>query len=149
MELLADVVLAASAVGAGVYCYVLSRRLRKFNDLERGIGGAIAALSERVDQMTHTLEGARMTASESSSSLSALTERADGVSQRLELLVASLHDLPLGDRPEKAQTQPKSAPNSPSPAQPKAEAGHETPVAFIRSGLKSDTLVLRSSNEAS
>ena len=77
MDLIADILLAAGAFGAGFYCFVLSRRLSRFNDLEKGVGGAVASLS--------------------TSSLDGLTERAEGVAKRLELLVASMHDLPEAD----------------------------------------------------
>ena len=55
MNLIADILLVAGALGASLYCFVLSRRLAKFNDLEQGIGGAVAILSVQVDDMTKTL----------------------------------------------------------------------------------------------
>lgn len=97
MELIADILLIAGALGAGLYCVVLSRRLSKFTDLEKGVGGAIAVLSKQVDDMTDALEVARKATTSSASSLGSLTGRAEGAAQRLELLVASLHDLPLED----------------------------------------------------
>ena len=42
MTLIADILLAAGAFGAAIYCYVLSGRLKKFTTLETGMGGAIA-----------------------------------------------------------------------------------------------------------
>ena len=51
MELIADILLIAGALGAGLYCIVLSRRLNRFTDLEKGVGGAIAVLSAQVDDM--------------------------------------------------------------------------------------------------
>ena len=94
MEMIADILLVAGALGAGVYCFVLARRLAKFNDLENGMGGAVAVLSAQVDDLTKTLAAAQTTASSSTDSLVGLTERAEGVAKRLELLVASMHDLP-------------------------------------------------------
>ncbi|WP_101067131.1 hypothetical protein [Roseovarius salinarum] len=94
MELIADILLVAGALGAGVYCYVLARRLSRFNDLENGVGGAVAVLSAQVDDLTKTLEAAQTTANESTRSLDGLTDRAENVAKRLELLVASMHDLP-------------------------------------------------------
>lgn len=94
MELIADIFLIAGALGVGFYCIVLSRRLSRFTDLEKGVGGAIAVLSKQVDDMTSALEQARKATSSSADSLGILTGRAEGVAQRLELLVASLHDLP-------------------------------------------------------
>lgn len=94
MELIADILLIAGALGAGTYCVVLARRLNRFNDLEKGVGGAIAVLSAQVDDMTKTLEAARKSAGDSTGTLDELTGRAESVAQRLELLVASLHDIP-------------------------------------------------------
>ena len=104
MELIADILLIAGALGVGMYCIVLSRRLSRFTDPEKGVGGAIAVLSKQVDDMTLALEKARKSTTSSADSLGSLTGRAEGVAQRLELLVASLHDLPL--EAETKQTQP-------------------------------------------
>ena len=79
MEFLADVLLVGGALGAGVYCYVLARRLARFNDLEKGVGGAVAVLSAQVDDLTRTLETARVTAAASTGSLDGLTDRAENV----------------------------------------------------------------------
>lgn len=94
MELIADILLGAGALGAGVYCWVLSRRLKAFNQLESGMGGAVAVLSVQVDDMTRALAAARQTAAGSSESLEAMTGRAEAAAHKLELLLATLHDLP-------------------------------------------------------
>ncbi len=104
MDIIADILLLAGALGAGLYCFVLARRLRRFTDLEQGIGGAIAVLSAQVDDMTKALAAARASAQDSTGALEGLTGRAETVAQRLELLVASLHDLPLGE-PEPAEPE--------------------------------------------
>ncbi|WP_095587899.1 hypothetical protein [Actibacterium ureilyticum] len=106
MSLIADILLVAGALGAGLYCMALSRRLNRFNSLEGGMGNAIAVLSSQVDELTKALESARTGANDSSRSLTALTERSENVAQRLELLVASMHDLPE-TRPE-AQPEPEA-----------------------------------------
>lgn len=98
MEFLADIILGAGALGAGIYCMVLSRRLRRFNDLEKGVGGAVAVLSAQVDDLTKTLESAKGAADDSNKSLETLTDRAEGVAKKLELMVASMHDIDA--RPE-------------------------------------------------
>lgn len=51
MELIADILLVTGALGAGLYCFVLSRRLRRFTDLEKGVGGAVAVLSTRAEEL--------------------------------------------------------------------------------------------------
>lgn len=94
MVLIADILMAAGSFGAAIYCYVLSGRLKKFTTLETGMGGAIAVLSAQVDDMTRALEQARTAAHGSADGLIALTARAESVAGRLELLVASMHDLP-------------------------------------------------------
>lgn len=95
MDLIADILLISGALGAGLYCIVLSRRLSRFTNLEKGVGGAIAVLSAQVDDMTKALDEARTATTSSASSLKSMTGRAEGVAQRLELLVASMHDLPV------------------------------------------------------
>jgi hypothetical protein len=110
MDIIADILLAAGAFGAGFYCFVLSRRLNRFNDLEKGVGGAVAVLSAQVDDLTKTLEHAQSTANVSTMSLDGLTERAESVAKRLELLVASMHDLPSSSEeqePTPTSQQPK------------------------------------------
>lgn len=94
MALIADVLLIAGALASGFYCLILSRRLRRFNDLEKGVGGAVAVLSAQVDDMTRALERAREAAGASAESLEESTTRAEGVRERLEILLAAMHDLP-------------------------------------------------------
>ncbi|SNT03756.1 hypothetical protein [Tropicimonas sediminicola] len=94
MALISDVLLIAGALGAAFYCYILSRRLNRFTNLEKGVGGAVAVLSVQVDEMTKALEGARAMSQNSADSLEALTKRAETAAGRIELILASLHDLP-------------------------------------------------------
>jgi len=94
MDLIADILMAAGAFGAAVYCYVLAARLKKFTTLESGMGGAIAVLSVQVDDMTKALDRARYAATGSADSLEGLNQRAEAVAARLELLLAAMHDIP-------------------------------------------------------
>lgn len=94
MDLVADIFLAAGAIGAGLYCYVLARRLNRFNDLEKGVGGAVAVLSSQVEELRNSLDAAQSASVGSSSALEALTTRAETVAGKLELMMASMHDLP-------------------------------------------------------
>ena len=106
--MIADILLVAGALGACVYCFVLARRLARFNDLEHGIGGAVAVLSAQVDDLTRTLAAAQKAASTSTSTLDDLTERAETVAGRLEILVASMHD--FSEEPAAPSHEP-DAPN--------------------------------------
>ena len=113
MELIADIFLATGALGAGFYCYVLGRRLNRFNDLENGVGGAVAVLSAQVDDLTRTLTTAQSAAVSSTESLSALVSRAEQTSRKLELQMASLHDVPEPQAPVEAAPAP--VPDAPPP----------------------------------
>ena len=97
MDLIADILLIGGALGVTFYCFVLSRRLTRFTDLERGMGGAVAVLSAQVDDLTRALDAARKAADGSGTTLTELTERAEDVARRLELNVAALHDLDAPD----------------------------------------------------
>lgn len=111
MELIADILLVAGAVGAGFYCFVLSRRLSRFNDLETGMGGAVAVLSSQVDDLNRSLVSARAASDGSNAALDDLTRRAESVAGRLELLMASLHDIPeAGAEPSSPTTEADPAP---------------------------------------
>ena len=112
MELISDILLILAAATAGIYCFVLSRRLSRFSDLDKGVGGAIAVLSAQVDDMTRNLQAAQNSAGDSSKKLLEVTERAEDASRRLELMVASLHDIP----------QPQAATPSPPQPQPRPTA---------------------------
>ncbi|WP_209505138.1 MULTISPECIES: DUF6468 domain-containing protein [unclassified Ruegeria] len=93
MELIADILLVAGAMGAGLYCFVLSRRLKRFADLEKGVGGAVAVLSTQAEELRRSLDDARNASDQSGDQLRALTARAETVAQRLELMMASMHDV--------------------------------------------------------
>ena len=123
MELIADILLICGAAAAAAYCIVLSRRLRRFTDLEQGVGGAIAVLSAQVDDMTKTLKVAQVSAAGSAHSLDQLTGRAESAARRLEMLVAAMHDIPetpakLAQAPPKADAAPQAElPQVPDPPQ--------------------------------
>ena len=128
MELIADILLVAGAFGAGVYCLVLARRLKRFNDLEKGVGGAVAVMSAQVDDMTKTLASAREISGKSTEALNDLTTRAEDAARRLELLIASLHDVPLGDGPS---SPAPNAPRNNGSAAPGNHAQVDAPM-FVR-----------------
>lgn len=117
MTIIADILLALGAFGVAIYCLVLSSRLKKFTTLESGMGSAIAVLSAQVDDMTKALEKARGTAAGSAASLEGLTTRAEAAAGRIELLLASMHDLP--------QPQPQAVPD------PEEEEG-DRKLRFVR-----------------
>lgn len=130
MDLISDILLVAGSFGAAIYCYVLSTRLKRFTTLESGMGGAIAVLSAQVDDMTVALEKARGAANGSAESLEALTARGEAVARKLELLVASLHDLP----------DPAAAPHSVRPPVTDSPPEEERRLRFVRRRASRDAL---------
>lgn len=104
MELIADLLLISGALGASFYCYILGRRLNRFNSLEKGVGGAVAVLSAQVDDLEKTLDAAQKSAQDSARSLTGLAVRAEGAARQLELQMASLHDVSV---PYEAPKLPK------------------------------------------
>lgn len=129
MELIADILLVAGALGAGLYCFVLSRRLKRFTDLEKGVGGAVAVLSTQADELKQSLGAAREASDQSGAALKELTQRAESVAQRLELMMASMHDVvPQDDTPPKpADPEPIAVSDSAEDA-PEATETENTPA---------------------
>ncbi len=128
MEFLSNLLLTAASLGAALYCLVLSRRLKALASLEGGMGNAIAVLSAQVDDLARTLKAAQETATRTGGRLDDQTGRAEAAARKLELLVASLHDLPeeaAAPRPE-APRAPSAWPPSPWPA----EAGRRNAESF-------------------
>ncbi|PTX57562.1 hypothetical protein C8N43_2232 [Litoreibacter ponti] len=94
MDFFADILLGFGALFAAVYCLILSRKLSKLKGLDQDLGSAIAILSKQVDEMTKVLTEAKETATESSRELEDKTSSAKEIADRLEMMIAALHDLP-------------------------------------------------------
>jgi len=122
MELIANILLISGTVAATAYCFVLSRRLRRFTDLEKGVGGAIAVLSAQVDDMSNTLRVAQVSAVDSTQPLGELTSKAEMSARKLELLAAAMHDLPDPAVTATNPPEPRHASSVPQqPAEPAVE----------------------------
>lgn len=63
--------LLAASLGLGTFCLILSRRLRRLNDLETGLGGAIAVMAAEVDRLDRAIRAARAEATAAGEALSA------------------------------------------------------------------------------
>jgi hypothetical protein len=138
MGLIADILLIAGALGAAVYCLVLARKLSRLTGLESGMGGAIAVLSGQVDDMTRVLAGAQAAAQTSSERLGQLTARAEETARRLELLLASMHDLDSRDNasPDPGRANGRSCPAHGAPEDTEAEARFLTRRARLESSVQ-------------
>ena len=102
MAFIADILVGAGALAAAFYCFILSRRLRQFTDLETGVGGAIAVLSVQVDDLSKALKRAEAASTDSANGLATQTAAAQDAANKLELLVASMHALPEPKTPERS-----------------------------------------------
>ena len=128
MDLLADFFLGAGALAAAFYCLILSRKLTRLKGLDQDLGGAIAVLSKQVDEMTKALDTAQSVAAESSVTLESTTGRAENVADRLEVLLAALHDVAEETEPAGTSQTPK-----PSSALEETEAANSV---FMRSSRR-------------
>lgn len=117
MELISDILLVAGALGAGLYCFILARRLKRFTDLERGVGGAVSVLSAQAEELRKSLDAAGSASDRSGQKLQDLTARAERVAQRLELIMASMHDVIPEEKHEPAKPRPPT-PETEDAAQP-------------------------------
>jgi hypothetical protein len=124
MEFLSDLFLGSAAIGAAIYCFVLSRRLAALRSLEGGMGNAIAVLSSQVDDLGRMLTATRDAAGTAGTRLDTQTERAEAAARRLELLVASMHDLPQAQESRPPSRWPVSDAHPPQsePGDPAARA---------------------------
>lgn len=119
MEIIADLLLVSGALGASFYCFMLGRKLNRFNSLEKGVGGAVAVLSAQVDDLEKIIGSAQKTASDSANTLTDLTLRAEEISRQLELQMASLHDIPKkNDISFKRETPKEPKPQTLNSAEP-------------------------------
>lgn len=134
MNFLSDILLAAAALGAAIYCVILSRRLSALTSLDGGLGSAIAILSAQVDDLTKLLNTAQKAAGRAQSTLADQSARAEAASNRLELLLASMHDLPPAPTPERMRAPsrwPVDPPRSTSAA-PVAPVAADLSVQFTK-----------------
>lgn len=151
MELIADILLVAGALGAGLYCFILARRLKRFTDLERGVGGAVSVLSAQAEELRKSLNAARTASDQSGQKLQDLTERAEAVAQRLELIMASMHDVMPEQKPSVPEpaAQPAVAEDS-EKVEPKAadEISAEVPAAEQEQAAGAESDEVKPENES-
>lgn len=71
-----QLILAGACVGVALYCHVLARRLRKLNDLETGLGGAIAVMTAEISRLEGAIGAARSEALTATRTLQSEVDRA-------------------------------------------------------------------------
>ncbi|MEM7487491.1 MAG: hypothetical protein AAF390_00040 [Pseudomonadota bacterium] len=102
VPLLSDLLLLLATVALAAYCWRLAKRLQSFNDVDSGLGGAIAALSLQVDDLKATLKTAMDESESAGTALDMATDRANDSIGRLEMLIAAAEDV----APSPSETPP-------------------------------------------
>lgn len=92
--------LILGCIAVAFYCHLLSGRLRRLNDLETGLGGAIAVMAGEVARLEHAITQARDEAKAATHGLAAEILRAEDERIRLRL-GQQLSDLRSDDRPRR------------------------------------------------
>lgn len=95
MEVITNGLLIAATLFAGLYCWILARRVRRLQSLDSGLGAAIVTLTRQIELARATLEEARSGARETRQDLAQLTARADAASAQLRLLLAAAERMPV------------------------------------------------------
>ena len=77
--------LVVASLGLAGFCGLLARRLRRLNNLETGLGGAIAVMASEVDRLEKAICAARDEASAAGEALAVEVRRARGERAAWEL----------------------------------------------------------------
>lgn len=103
LNMILPLVTAALSLPLAVYCYVLSRRLRRLNDLETGLGGAIAVMTTEITRLDQAIRRARAEAEEATADLA----RTIAASRDEKAYWALHHELSRGSAPVARRLKPR------------------------------------------
>lgn len=117
MALIIQAGLMAACLAVAAYCHVLARRLRRLNDLETGLGGAIAVMSVEVERLEAAIAGARSEAERAAQQLATEIQHAQDERMRLRLG----QELGATDAPVRARRRRRRVQEAP-------DAANDTPV---------------------
>ena len=76
LTMILELALCGFAVLLALYCMILSRRLRRLNDLETGLGAAIAVMTSEIARLEGAIGRAKAEATTATASLAREIERA-------------------------------------------------------------------------
>lgn len=102
LTVLMEFILTGASIGLGFFCFILARRLRRLNNLETGLGGAIAVMAAEVDRLEKALKKVQAEATTASNALSSKIEIAQAERAKWELrqkIGAVAMQLPDFDKP--------------------------------------------------
>lgn len=100
MSLIADGLMIVAGLTAGLYCLVLSRRLRQLSDSGQGIGAQIRALTEAIAETRQAVAEARRGADDSAARLGREIRKAEGMVAELRAAIAAAESAPQAVPPE-------------------------------------------------
>lgn len=100
VQTIMDTGIIAGSVILMVFCFVLTRRLRRLNDLEDGLGAAIAIMSAEVDRLEKSVRAARQEALEAGKTLAAQVQQAQSERAKWDLHLKMRDAVP--DQPVRA-----------------------------------------------
>lgn len=84
IEFIKDVLLIALCGASAFYCWMLSHRLKKLNDLKSGVGASIVTLTEAIERTHAAATTARVELFESIDEIKGLLSDAEAKASRLE-----------------------------------------------------------------
>lgn len=90
MELVVDFLLLAASGTAGLYCWVLSRKLKAMTSAEAGLGAGIAALSQSAEEMKRAVAETSASADSTAKRIETLLAEADEKAAHLQGLIDQL-----------------------------------------------------------
>ena len=125
MTLIADSLLIAGALAAAFYCWILSARVKSLKDLDTGLGGAIAGLSTKVDEMQAALRATQKVTGASRDEMEEMTRRAEKAAQDLSEMIDRVEAAER--RSERRARQERSRNESARPVVQEDEEEHEVP----------------------
>ncbi|MEM7729194.1 MAG: hypothetical protein AAF311_07950 [Pseudomonadota bacterium] len=85
IEFIKDVLLIALCAASAVYCWMLSHRLKRLNDLKSGVGASIVTLTEAIERTHSAATTARGELFEAMEEIKTLLDDAQTKSERLEV----------------------------------------------------------------
>jgi hypothetical protein len=90
MQMIVDFMLLAASVSAAIYCFVLSGKLKRLNDMRSGLGASIASMSVTLEQMRRMLDESKEAQREAEQTLEALITDASRTAIELSDLVETV-----------------------------------------------------------
>lgn len=90
MQMIVDFMLLAASAAAAVYCFILSGKLKKLNDLRSGLGASIASMSLTLEKTRRMLDDSKSAQREAEEVLRGLIEDASRTTVELSELVETI-----------------------------------------------------------